>query len=501
MLWLALIFPKLPLEAQSERAMSRQTAAGAFVVEQGHVCVVDDAAAAAGVMPGMRFSTARGILPEALVMERDATAIARERQTLAALACFCGNVTPTVCIDHPATLLLEIGGCLRLFGGVAPIVAALLRGCAERGISVRTGVAPTPRGAEWLAHGAASNDNAATCCLMLEALPDMLAGLSLDVLAVRPEVMRRLQAFGARRLGDLMALPRAGLARRIGLEPVDQLLQATGELPDPRAPLVFPEHFRLAIELPAPVTDAAMLGFVARRLIVDFCGWLAARQAGATGCTLLLTPERRGLPVQRLELRLSAGSRDPIRFQRLLRERLDRTPLAAPVGEIILEAGATDQIIALPGQNASLLDARQPAAPLDVLLERLRARLGEGAVHGLRIHPDHRPECATHHAAVGFSDVATGPLPAVMPLRPLCLIEPPEALTEVDGRPARRGEVLELLGGAERIESGWWDDGDVRRDYFLARSRHGEVWWVFRDMAGWWAQGTGFACASVGAAA
>ena len=574
MLWLALTFPKLPLEAQSERAAARQTAAGAFVVEHGHVCVVDDTAEAAGVMPGMRFSTARSLLPEGRVLERDAAAIGRELAVLDALACFAGSVTPAVSVDRPASLLLEIGGCLRLFGGIAPIVEHLRRGYAERGITVQLGIAPTPRGAAWLAqagdpapvlpmaaaapvagrpgdrsdHGdlpppTSGVLSARVCCLTREALPDMLAPLPIGVLAADAAVHDRLRAFGVRRIGELMALPRGGLARRIGPEPVAQLMQALGELPDPRAPLVFPERFRQAVELPAPASDAAMLGFPARRLIGDFCGWLAVRQVGATRCSLLLVPERRGLPTERLELRLSAASRDPARFERLLRERLERTPLAAPVGDLVLEAGAPGELVPLPGHSASLLDARPPAAPLEVLLERLRARLGEDAVHGLCIHPDHRPECASRDCAVGFADAAAGAL-----RRPLSLLDPPEPLGEIDGRPARRGEPLELLSGPERIESGWWDEGewradtrsapdgdepdggwvagaatgetnaegsgersasagttaasgratrrpapgDVRRDYFLARSRQGECWWIFRDAAGWWAQGLGF---------
>lgn len=608
MLWLALTFPKLPLEAQSERTAARQTAAGAFVVERGHVCVVEDVAEAAGVVPGMRLSTARSLLPEARMVDRDAAAIGREQQALDALSCFAGSVTPGVCIERPGTLLLDIGGCLRLFGGIAPIVDHLRRGCAERGVSVRLGIAPTPRGAQWLAqlgavapadrsagvrqsgstagtsaeqspapHAASERPlqhsawqpqhpgfNTGACCLTLEALPDMLARLPIDVLLAGPDVAKRLRAFGARKIGDLMALPRASLARRIGPEPVGQLLQALGELPDPRAPVVFPEYFRHRIELPAPASDADMLGFPARRLIVDLCGWLAARQLGATRCMLVFVPERRGLPVQRLELRLSTASRDPARFQRLLRERLDRMSLAAPIAEVSLEAGAPGEVIPLPGHSASLLDTRQPTAPLDVLIERLRGRLGESAVHGLRVHPAHRPECATLESAVGFADAAIRRFDA---LRPLTLLDPPEALGERNGRPVRCGEPLELVSGPERIESGWWDGGeltegsagmarrgpgemveladfvssaavvgsgacgplsrrddisdhgacsgfdssellgagagsgpekaarpapgDVRRDYFFARSRHGECWWIFRDAAGWWAHGVG----------
>jgi protein ImuB len=38
-----------------------------------------------------------------------------------------------------------------------------------------------------------------------------------------------------------------------------------------------------------------------------------------------------------------------------------------------------------------------------------------------------------------------------------------------------------LKDGPERIESGWWDDDDVRRDYFIAETARGEIVWLYRD--------------------
>jgi protein ImuB len=34
----------------------------------------------------------------------------------------------------------------------------------------------------------------------------------------------------------------------------------------------------------------------------------------------------------------------------------------------------------------------------------------------------------------------------------------------------------------ERIESGWWDDDNVRRDYFIARSPQGARLWIYREL-------------------
>src|SRR5690606_16454666 len=49
-----------------------------------------------------------------------------------------------------------------------------------------------------------------------------------------------------------------------------------------------------------------------------------------------------------------------------------------------------------------------------------------------------------------------------------------------------------LTAGPERIESGWWDGGDVARDYFVAYDRRGARCWVFRERRepyGWYLHG------------
>ena len=38
------------------------------------------------------------------------------------------------------------------------------------------------------------------------------------------------------------------------------------------------------------------------------------------------------------------------------------------------------------------------------------------------------------------------------------------------------------MSGPERIESGWWDGGDVRRDYYLLRTPEGSTLWVYHDL-------------------
>jgi protein ImuB len=60
------------------------------------------------------------------------------------------------------------------------------------------------------------------------------------------------------------------------------------------------------------------------------------------------------------------------------------------------------------------------------------------------------------------------------------LLPAPRLLSEREGLPRRRGP-LQLLGGPERIETAWWDGGDISRDYYVARDVHGVRLWIFRE--------------------
>ena len=111
-----------------------------------------------------------------------------------------------------------------------------------------------------------------------------------------------------------------------------------------------------------------------------------------------------------------------------------------------------------------LFDPRpQQAMDWGRLRERLRARLGDGAVQGLSVQADHRPELAS-----GCSGVSV--LPKSLPLRPAWLLPQPIPL---------RGFGLQVVSGPERIETGWWDGGPVRRDYYVVQTRKGQRAWAF----------------------
>jgi len=56
----------------------------------------------------------------------------------------------------------------------------------------------------------------------------------------------------------------------------------------------------------------------------------------------------------------------------------------------------------------------------------------------------------------------------------------PRRLEVRDGKPLYRG-ALQFISDAERIESGWWDGNDIRRDYYTVMSCSGSRLWIYQD--------------------
>jgi len=465
MLWIALHLPQLPLEAFQRGLPSPEPCA---VAERQRLLVCDAKAAARGLRVGMPVSAALALVPGLRLRERDAAA---ETEALLGIAAWAMHCTPSIALEFPHLVLLEVSGSLKLFGGLREIVARLRQGLTAMGYSARLAAAPTARAASWFARSSKH-------CLITDAalLEDELRTLPLAVLQCAEE--ETLSSIGADSIGDLFALPRNGLARRFGQELLDLLDQALGRLPDPRGAFVLPEQFCATIELPAEATQAEALLFASKRLLVQLEGFLAARAAGTRRLALSLA--HRAAPATRIELGLVAACREAAHFALLARERLQQTALSEPVRAITLQVQAIEP---LEHSNQNLFpDALHEEGNWPRLIERLRSRLGAAAVHGIALRADHRPERASAEIEPGAKQLAPD-----FNLRPFWLLERPQTLEEMGSVPCYRGP-LKLLAGPERIESGWWDGADVARDYFIARAADAALLWVYRERspAGAW---------------
>jgi len=470
MLWISLHLSELPLEALLRGSLLPE----AWAVADSHrIVACDGKARSRGVRAGMSASAALALAPKLRICQRDPSA---ETEALLGISAWAMQFTPNVALDFPDAALLEISGSLKLFGGLAQIVGDLREGLAAMGFTACVSVAPTARAACWLVRAGRE-------ALVTEAarIDEAVSTLPLAVLRCGADTLESLGAIGAATVGDLLALPREGLARRFGQALLDNLDRARGRLPDPRTFFTPPPRFAAGIELLAEVTQAEALLFAARRLLVQLAGYLAARSGGVQRFALKLAHRDGG--ATEIAIGLVTPSRDAEHFTLLLRERLGRVALREPVRSIAIEAA---DILPLAGDNLGLFpDDTGTPGNWDRLIERLRARLGTQAVHGITSRAEHRPERASADAEPGVIQ-----LKLQFGERPFWLLDAPRPIPEVGAVPNYEGP-LTLLAGPERIESGWWDDDDIARDYFVARTPAESLVWVYRERrsGGWYLHG------------
>jgi protein ImuB len=466
-LWLCLYFPDLALEVRLRSAPSQAPSVLAVPAgRQQQVWLCNAAAAAAGITRGMPLGAAQA-LAEVQVLSR---APQLEQEALERLACWGLQFSAWVSLETSEALLLEVGASLRLFGGLEALMTRIQTGLDSLGYQARMTAAPTAQAALCLCR-AGRQERIETRAELNRALRD----LSLEALVLPGEQIDALAGMGIHSLGDCRRLPRDGLARRIDPRLVLLMDRAWGRLPDPRPRFEPPPRFDRNIELNEETDNREVLLFVAQRLLAELSGYLRARYASVQRLDWFLQHERGRATRFRIGLRVPG--RDPGQLLILFKERLQRLELCAPVRGVRLEAA---DLLIMADTNLDLTGSGDEAPAMDIerLCERLAARLGGDAVHGLCMVAEHRPECAWQPC----SPDARHERIAVGGRRPLWLLLEPRQLSLIAGRPACDGPLHVQPDSRERIETGWWDGGDCRRDYHLACNPYGEWFWIFRDL-------------------
>ena len=358
---------------------------------------------------------------------------------------------------------------------------------------------------------------AAPLSMAAPSLPaDALPLWTLSALEQHSAVLLRL---GCRCWGDVRALPRAGLARRVGAEALRALDEAYGLLPQALDWLQLPQQFVQRHDLGYPAHHADAVLQAAQPLLRALQSWLQARHHAVLALQLrchhdLRRIDGQELPVwESLVIRTAQPTQGMAHLQRLLREHLGQQRWRAPVDMLELQALETVPWAAEP---LSCLPAVQGQNPSDSLawhewVERLSARWGEAAVQMVQPLADHRPELMQCWQAAAKllqsqkpggtrAEAGAGFRPRRQPgcadpwqaLWPPWLLSKPQALPVQDNRPQWHGP-LQLKAGPYRLESGWWDAaGDAQagapaglavRDYFVAYNAVVGHVWIYRERA------------------
>lgn len=457
--WLYLHYPSLQLDS----AFAGQHEQAIIIVQgsKNEVVQLNQTAMAQGIKVGMGLGTA-----SALCVNLSVHAYSPEIETakLKEISQWLYLKTSDITFFEPDGILLRISNMLSLYGGLIAYWQVLKTHMQPLCLTYQFASGCSPLSSRLLARVGVN-------CIYpnKEASLYVVKGQSLQATDLPHKTIEKLSRIGVKTLGDLLNIPMADIARRFDIELVNYVGRLTGQFKHPVAFYHPPEVFARYLELMFEVENTQSLTKPLDKLLRQLEGFLKLQDKLAH--ELLLILHQRDAEPMDISASSAAGEYQAAKWLPLFSLRFESVVLSAPVTGITLKA---QRIAERLDAKADLFDGKRGSQSPHELVSFLQAKLGKQAVRGVTLSDDPRPQLASQYDEPLSSSER---LPANRHLvRPTILLPSPKPLTT----------KVSIMGGPERILTGWWDSKPIHRDYFVARSQTGQSLWVFRNHKHQW---------------
>jgi len=402
------------------------------------------------------------------------------------IAACCLQISDHVSLLAPTTVLCEVAGSIRYFGGIEHLHQHLqnLLQVSCGGWQHRYAMSPSASASALLA--AHEQQRLITRKTQLRSA---LGPLPISALPLPANKQRLLRHSGLHHLRDLWRLPRATLRKRLGNAAADHLACCLGQRAEAPPRWRPAWQFRQALNLEWPQDNHHMLLQGCEHLLSALCHCLRQRELLCAQLQFRLLHERR--EHSQVEVGLRQPSRQLQQLLLLTDAALQQLTLPAAVIEIELSSHELIEASSAAAQQLAGIPGADHSSAVDQLLEQLQARLGKHAIHTLSSSNSHDPAQAGRiihaeptsrpHSRESSAGVLQPAFSRLAP-RPGWLIEPPRALECRGGRPCHQGP-LQLISGPERLHTHWWEAEPLQRDYYVASNARGLHLWIFRDLS------------------
>ncbi len=455
--------------------------AGAAASPTARTTIIDANAAARerGVRPGMTETEARARCP-ALVSRpwvEEHVASARAALLEAAL-----GVSPRVEDAGAGIVHVDATGLARLHGAATAVGRGLLRQAERVGFTARVALAET-RAVARLVAGSASS---ALTVVPPGGESKALVGVPLAALGLDTYLAEALARWGVRSVGELAALPREGVAMRLGSAGLRAHDMALGRDREPFRAWTPPPFWEEAQGLTWEVESLGALVLVLERMLERLCARLAAAHLAADALDVRLGLASGGHHERAVALAAPMCEARPMLA--LLTIELEAHPPGAAVTHVTVSARP---VRARAGQGG-LWRPRAPALrELGAVLGRLAELVGPDNVGSPELLDSHRPDA---YALRAFSppDEPGPACPADEPEPRLVLrrVRPARGVSveTVGERPARvDGRRVVACAGPWRASGAWWDGEVWARDEWDAALGDGALCRLAHDrLTGAW---------------
>jgi len=401
---------------------------------------------------------------------------------------WCDRYSPLAAADGSDGIILDITGCIHLFGGEDKLFLDLQRRFHRMGIQSQGAIADTwgiawalaRYGEQSIVHGG----NAASA----------LAPLPVEALRLPYEIVLELRRLGLSTISAVRKIPRSSLAARFGstlLWRLDRIFQQAEEPLTPWRPAA---PYRASRILAEPISTVSAVEYVLHDLLQEICKRLERNRLGSRHMDLACY--RLDGTVDRCEIRTSKPTRSIPHLMRLFEGVLETLKSGFGFETFVL---SVLDVEALHPTQLSLSQANpvEDESSFNALVDRFGMKLGFDQVNRIRVRESYLPEQAVEFRSAAVSPIAGAEWPAYR-IRPVRLIHPPMSIKISilipGGSPVRffigeRQRRIVRLEGPERLTAEWWRDSNSRwgtRDYYRIEDDQGLRFWIFRDSSEHW---------------
>jgi protein ImuB len=418
-----------------------------------------------------------------------------ERRYLKQLAAACNRFSPWVASNEPDGLWIEATGLAHLFGGEQPLLERIIAFLRRLGFSASAAIAGTAGTAWALARHSGKPISTIEPGQEMEAL----APLPVKALRIDPDSAALLDRLGLKTIGQVLAIPRPHLRARLGKAIGSRIEQALGREGEALSPLIPEPVYAARAEFADPLTAMESLEATTRALIASVAAQLKADGKGARRFTLMLFDtqnHKTELPVL-----MARATCEPRHIAGIVKERLalleGRFDPNLGFDAAALYATGAEPLMACQREllTGTIAD-NEDKARLAQFLDRVTARLGEGAVRRFAFDESYVPERASFHVpATTLTDAKASVAPSVSQPRPLMLLPRPEPISVIALVPdypphqftwRRCRHSVTKAKGPERISPEWWREEEGgktprARDYYKVEDNEGRRFWLYGE--------------------
>jgi protein ImuB len=475
-LWIYLYLPNLQLNIQ--QAHAEQTSAAdkqpetkeppaqiIYHPKLNQVLQLNAQAQKLGIKKGMGLASASIICGSLIVSEyKESIAI----QALQELANQLYLVTSDIVIDEPSGLFLRAQNMLRLYGSLAQYWQVILEVITKQSYDVYYASAYSVNVAKLIAkhkqHFVIDDK---------KQIQKKLQQCSLLLTDIDKKDIEKLQRIGIKSIADLFEQPLSALASRVSKFSLQIMSELRGES---AAKLRFyqpPQQYEHYIELLYDVELTARLLPIIQKCLDALEAYLLVRNGLALSIHITLF-QREHEPITQV-INSALPIYKSIHWLDIIALRFEHLALSSGVYGITIQCEKIEQA---DNVESDFFSEKSTHVAAMTLLSRLKAKLGEQQVKLMQYHDDYRPECCTRLSAktINKNQKKNNTSKHHFLDRPGFLLQAPIPLNT----------KVSIIDGPERIASGWWDNNEVQRDYFLAESHQGQQMWVFRTVDDNW---------------